>query len=103
MSITYSRGDERPAWECRVIINGVADDLSAGYTFRAVVASGGEAVVTKTDYIVGHPDGEVQVQWQPNELDIDEGAYTVQLTAKRTSDNHEWTVTEDLIIRPRYS
>lgn len=105
MSISYFRGDERPPWEAAVTLNGNSDDLSSGFTFtvRVAPADGSGTVLEKTSGAVGYADGVVQVNWFPDELDLPDGLYTVQLICRRTSDGAEWTVGEDLIIRPRLS
>lgn len=103
MAITYRRADERPPWEPTVYLNGVLPDLSSGHTFTAKIAptAAGPATVTKTTGIVGYAAGVVQVNWVPNELDIDPGTYELQLICKRTSDNYEWSIADKLIIKER--
>lgn len=96
------RGDERPAWVPTVIVNGVADDMTSGYTFQVkLVAEDGTVTVTKTSGITGGPGGTVTVAWSGNELDIAPGIYTTQLKATRTSDSAEWTITDRLPIKAR--
>jgi hypothetical protein len=104
MSLTYFRADERPAWQATVTVNGVADDLSTGHTFQVKAATAADpdtAVLTKSTGIAGAAGGVVTVSWAPNELDLEPGRYVVQLKVSRTSDAHEWTVRESMLIRPR--
>lgn len=101
--LQYFRADERPAWQATVTVNGTADDMTSGYTFTAKVTSSldGTAVLTKTTNITGATGGVVTVTWTSNELDLTPGNYVATLTAKRTSDNAEWTISEPLSILAR--
>lgn len=101
--IRYYKGDERPSWVPTVTINGATDDLSSGYTFTVKLVTDLTATptVTKTTGITGATGGTATVAWATDELNIAVGEYLAVFTAKRTSDNAEWTVTEQLEIRAR--
>jgi hypothetical protein len=102
--LEYYRADERPAWQATVTVNGVADNMSSGYTFQVKIHADGDpttVLLTKTTNIVGAADGVVTINWVPNDLDLAPGFYGVQLKATRTSDNHEWTVADRILIRAR--
>lgn len=102
MSISYHRADERPPWNPTVRLNGTLPDLSEdGWTFLVLVGptEDGEAVLQKPDNITGGVGGSVIVDWQPNELDLPPATYAIQLIG--TKDDQEFTVFDDLIIRPR--
>jgi hypothetical protein len=103
MTLTYHRGDERPAWQATVTVNGQADDLSSGYTFAVKIATrrNAEPVTTKTTGITGAAAGIVTVAWSGNALNITPGRYIAQLKATRTSDSAEWTIEEEIEIRAR--
>lgn len=104
MSITYRQNDERPAWEASVEVNGARDDYSAGHTFTVYVAAKEDpetALLTKTSGIFGFAGGVVAVNWEPDDLDLDPGTYDAQLVIKRTVDDFETSVAEDLVIRKR--
>ena len=102
--LSYFASDERPAWAATVTVNGVADDMSSGYTFVVKLYSPSDPttiVLTKSTNITGGAAGLVTVTWAANELAITPGLYTAQLTATRTSDSAEWTITEQLTIKTR--
>lgn len=102
MTLQYSAGDERPYWQATVTVNGTTDDMSTGYTFNVNVYSDvTDPVLTKTTNITGAAAGVVTVTWTADELDIAAGNYTAELTAKRTSDDAEWTIREPLRIIAR--
>lgn len=103
MSLRYHRADERPYWQGTVTVNGVADDMTTGYTFRVTIATSldATATVTKTSGIVGAADGVFTVAWSGSDLDIAPGEYVATCTGKRASDDAEWTVTERLTILAR--
>jgi len=102
MSLIYFQGDERPAWVPTVTVNGVADNMTAGYTFEVkVYADSATPLLTKTTNITGGAGGTVTVTWAANELNIAPGAYVAQCKASRTSDSAEWTITEPLQILAR--
>lgn len=102
MALSYFQRDERPAWQATITVNGVSDDYSSGYTFTVTVADKtGAAVLTKTTGITGATGGVVNVAWAPDELDLDPGLYSVQLTVKRSGDLYEETVSDQLQIRQR--
>lgn len=98
--LTYHRGDERPAWEATVTVNGSAPDLSSGYTFAVKLAAtpDGTAVLSKTTGITGSASGVVTVAWAAGDLDITAGTYVAQLRA--TSSSLDWTVEDTLVILP---
>jgi hypothetical protein len=101
-ALEYFRSDERPEWVPTVRVNGVYDDMTTGYTFVVLVKDGhASPVITKTTNITGGTGGTATVRWTTNELDIPPGSYRAILTATRTSDNAQWTVEEQLIIRSR--
>lgn len=99
--LSYYRNDERPDWQATVTVNGTADDMSTGYTFTVRVATSptATAVLTKTTNITGATGGVVTVAWAAGELDIAPGTYIATLTARRTSDSRDWTISEQLTIR----
>jgi hypothetical protein len=100
--IQYHRSDERPHWVATVILNGVGENMTAGYSFEVKVFADVDApLLTKTTGIIGGQGGQVTVAWAPNELDILEGIHTAQLKTTRTADGTEWTVWERLQILPR--
>jgi hypothetical protein len=104
MSLTYFAGDERPYWEATVTVDGVAEDMTSGYTFEvniAPTATTSPSTLVKTSGIVGGPDGLVTVAWAVGDLAITPGSYVVQLTATRTSDSKDWTVQDKIKIKPR--
>lgn len=103
MTLTYFAGDERPYWEATVLIDGVGDDMSSGYTFEVNVAPTVDAtpVLTKTTGIIGGTGGVVTVGWEVDDLALDPGTYFVQLTATRTSDDKDWTVQDKIKIKAR--
>lgn len=103
MALKYYAGDERPYWQATVEVEGVAEDLTSGYTFEVNVASTATAtpVLTKTSGIVGGPDGLVTVGWAVGDLALTPGDYVVQLTATRTSDSKDWTIQDAIKIKPR--
>ncbi len=105
MTLRYSRNDELPAWQGTVTINGVAPDLSSGWTFtvRVAVSRDDAAVLTKTTGITGATGGVFTVAWAANDLDIAPGNYVAICIGKRTSDNAEFTVIESLNIGGRSS
>ena len=99
MTLRYHRGDERPAWQATVLVNGSTDDMTSGYTFSVRVQQGDATpVLTKTTNITGAAGGVVTVAWAENDLDIAPGRYKVLLTATRTSDSLEWTVQDTIEI-----
>jgi len=101
MALTYFAGDERPDWKATVTVNGVADDMGTGYTFTARIAAdlSSAAVLTKTTGITGAASGVVTVAWAAGDLALTPGTYVATLTARRTSDSRDWTVSEPLIIK----
>lgn len=103
MTITYFQNDERPYWQPTVTIDGVAEDMSSGFTFEVNIALtlATEPVLTKTTGIAGGPDGLVVVGWAVGDLDVDPGTYFVQLTATRTSDSKDWTIQDKIKIKQR--
>lgn len=101
MTVSYTRGDELPAWEETVTLNGATPDLSTGWTFEVTLSKTGEDDISKTSGIVATSGGVVQVQWAVNELDITPGTWRALLTATRTSDSRQWTARERVYIRSR--
>jgi hypothetical protein len=104
MTIEYFAGDERPYWEATVTVDGVAEDLTSGYTFEvniAPTATTTPSTVVKTSGITGAAAGVVTVAWATGELAIATGTYVVQLTATRTSDSKDWTIQDKIKIKPR--
>jgi hypothetical protein len=103
MSISYHQRDELPPWEPNIELNGERYDFSVGWTFRVVISpqAGGAPELDKDAGIAGFADGVIQVNWLPDELDLDPATYDVDLIATRTSDNKEFTISDDLIIRAR--
>lgn len=102
--LQYRRGDERPAWVATVTVNGTADDMTTGYTFQVRIHAATDTTnvaLTKTTNIAGGAAGLVTVTWVANELDIAPGLYVAQLKASRTADSAEWTITEEVRIKPR--
>jgi hypothetical protein len=86
----YERGAEHPSltlpWQEETAPKVWTDlDLSAGYTFTLrLVNAAGTDVVTKTTNLVG-ADGSVTVNWDTDELDIAETAYTLRLRAREVA------------------
>jgi hypothetical protein len=103
MSISYHRNDELPAWQAEVPLNKVLVDFSVGWTFEVRVYPDGidTPVLTKSAGVTGYVNGVVQTHWDAGDLDLDPGLYSIQLTGSRNSDGAQWTVGDDLIIRPR--
>lgn len=103
MALSYASGDERPSWQATVTVNGVAEDMSSGYTFGVTLTNvgTGTVVLTKTTGITGATGGVVTVAWATNELAVAQGSYLAQLVATRTSDSAQWTVDEKVTIRTR--
>jgi hypothetical protein len=102
MMLVYHQGDERPAWQSTVTINGATDDLSTGYSFTVLIQRADQApVLTKTTNITGAAAGVVTVAWASGDLDLTPGLYKVLLTALRAADSLEWTVRDDLRILGR--
>lgn len=106
MTIEYFARDERPYWEATVEVEGALEDLSAGYTFEVNISpypvrATTVPLVTKTTGITGATAGVVTVAWAPEELDLAPATYAVQLTATRTVDGKDWTVEDQLLIKPR--
>lgn len=101
MSLTYFEGDERPDWQATVTVNGATDDMSTGYTFSVRVATdlSASAALTKTTNITGAASGVVTVAWAAGELALTPGQYVATLTATRTSDSRNWTISEPLTIK----
>ncbi len=103
MTLTYYQRDERPFWEATVRVNGAVEDMTTGYTFEVNVAKTPTSIplLTKTVGVAGGVGGLVTTAWQGTDLNLAAGSYYVQLTAKRTSDNAEWTVQDRLTIKTR--
>ena len=104
MSISYRQGDELPPWLPTVTLNGERPDFSTDFTFRVVARlkdTTEDLAIDKTDEITGFSAGGVEVSWADGDLDIPVGLYEIQLIAKRTSDDHEWSIVDDLIVRER--
>jgi hypothetical protein len=103
MALEYFAGDERPYWQATVTVDGVAEDMTSGYTYEVNVASSATAtpVLTKTSAITGGPAGLVTVAWSVGELALAPATYVVQLTATRTSDSKDWTIQDKIKIKPR--
>lgn len=104
MTLSYYSGDERPYWEATVTVDGVAEDMSSGFTFEvniAPTATTTPPTVVKTSGITGGAAGLVTVAWSVGELAIPAGSYVVQLTATRTADSKDWTVQDKIKIKPR--
>ena len=102
MALSYFQRDERPAWQPTITVNGAVDDYTTGFTFTVtVVDKTGATVLTKTTAITGNTGGLINVDWEPDELDLDPGMYRLQLTVRRTADEHEETISEQLLIRAR--
>ncbi len=101
MALSYFRNDERPDWVATVTVNGATDDMSSGYSFSVKIATdlSSAAVLTKTTNITGAAAGVVTVAWAAGELDIAPGQYVATLTARRTSDSRDWTISEPLTIK----
>lgn len=101
MALSYYAGDELPAWEGTVTLNGTPPDISTGWTFTVSLTAPGKTTVTKTSGITGTADGVFTVQWAAGELDIDPGPWAVQLTAFRTADSRQFTVKDSIQISER--
>ncbi len=99
--LEYFAGDERPAWQATITVNGVAEDYSSGYTFEVKVISVSTVVLTKTTNITGGAAGVVTVAWAAGELAITPGPYTAQLRVIRSSDTLDFTITEAMLIKAR--
>lgn len=103
MSLQYKKADELPAWQATVSINGALPDFSSGWTFSVRLGTTATATptLTKTTGISGAASGVITVAWAANELNIAVGDYVAHLTATRTSDSAEATITEKITISPR--
>lgn len=102
MALAYFQRDERPAWQPTISVNGAVDDYSTGFTFTVTItAADGTVELTKTTAITGTTGGVVNVDWEPDDLDLPAGTYRLQLTVRRTADEHEETISEQLLIRAR--
>ena len=102
--IEYFAGDERPAWQATVTIDGITEDLSTGHTFEVNLAKTRTSTpaLTKTTGITGSAEGVVTVTWANGDLAIDPGTYhAAQITVTRTSDSREWTIEDTIHIKPR--
>lgn len=97
--IEYFAGDERPAWEATLTINGATEDLSTGHTFTVNLI--GAQTLSKTTGITGSAEGVVTVDWAPDDLALTPGRYLAQITVTRTSDSNEWTIQDTIRIKPR--
>ena len=102
MALSYFQRDERPAWQPTISVNGAVDDYTSGFTFTVTILdASGTTVLTKTTAITGDTGGLINVDWEPDELDLPAGTYRLQLTVRRTADEHEETISEQLLIRER--
>lgn len=99
--VEYFRGDELPAYQRPVTINGEAPDLSTGWTFTLTLRRNGLTTLTKTSGITGDDEGTLTATWATGELNIVEGLYDLQVTARRTLDSREWTFDDQLLIKQR--
>jgi hypothetical protein len=98
-TLRYFRGDERPAWQETITVNGVADNYSSGFTFAVKVQLGSATpVLTKTTGITGAASGVITVAWAENDLDVTPGVYRALLVVTRTSDSLELTVERTLEV-----
>lgn len=97
----YFRGDELPYYTRPVTIDGVAPDLTTGWTFTLTLTLHGATVLTKTTGITGDADGGLTVAWATGDLDTPPGIHGLQVTALRTADSREWTFDDLLTIKPR--
>lgn len=101
--IEYFAGDERPAWQPTVSVNGTTEDMTTGFTFTVkAIDQNGSIDLTKTTGIAGGPGGVVTVTWAAGELALTPGRYTVQLTGVRNSDGLDWTIQDQMLIKKRY-
>ena len=98
MPLQYHRSDELPAWVATISVNGSTYDYSTGWTFTVTLSDGSTTALTKTTNITGAASGVVTVAWAENDLDIAPGRYKVLLTATRTADSLEWTISDTLEI-----
>lgn len=105
MTLEYRKdadgSDALPFWNETVTVDGEAQDLSDGWTFKVTLRKTGEDDVVKTAGILGQPDGQIQVQWDVDDLDIALGTWRAALVATRTADGRSWTARERLWIGPR--
>jgi hypothetical protein len=101
--LSYYKSDERPAWQATIYVNGSTESMASGYTFSVKLATsaGASPTLTKTSGITGAAAGVVTVAWASGELNIAVGMYVAHLTATRTSDGAEWTVSELIDIKER--
>lgn len=103
MSATYVKGSDLAdlvvTW---LDSDGVAINMSSGYTFSVKVGNpGSSANFTKSSGLTGTTTG-LTVQWATSgELNgLDAGIYTIQITATRSSDSRERIQQERLTILP---
>lgn len=100
--IGYFAGDERPAWQPTITIDGSTEDYSTGFSFKVeVLTKTGTVQFTKTTGITGNSDGSVTVDWATSsELStLDPGVYVARLRIRRDSDSKDVTLEADLSIR----
>lgn len=98
--LDYFRGDELPEWEGTVTLNGVAPDLSVGWTFTVSLSMHGQTDVVVTSGITGHTGGVFVVAWPTGSLDIQPGDWVAQITGRR-GDDAEFTERQAIHIKPR--
>jgi hypothetical protein len=101
MSLNYFAGDELPAFEATITLNGATVDFSSGWTFTVKLTSPGETTVTKTTGITGASTGTITVAWATGELNIKPARWRLQLTATRTADQRQFTIQDEVVIKPR--
>lgn len=101
MSLNYHQGDELPAFEATITLNGQTVDFTTGWTFTVKLTAPGQTTVTKTSGITGASTGTITVAWAAGELNITPGRWRLQLTATRTADQRQFTIQDEVVIKPR--
>lgn len=100
MRLKYFRGDELPAWEASITLNGGVEDFTVGWGFSVTLTdSGGTEATVNPDFAPAL--GSVQVRWAVGDLDIDPGTWTAELTGTRDDDDRQFTISDTVLIRPR--
>lgn len=100
MSLNYFVGDELPAFEASITLNGQTVDFTSGWAFTVKLTQGA-TTVTKTSGITGSSSGTITVAWATGELNIAQGRWRLQLTATRTADQRQFTIQDEVVIKPR--
>lgn len=96
--ITMRVGDELPAWQPTITVDGIAEDYTAGHTFAVVITDhAGTELLNKTEGITGQAAGTVLVEWAPAELAIATGTHRMRLTITRTADDRSLSI--DALLR----